>query len=38
VPGRTHDIGLIGDDHFARRRIEDLGLSSARWRLSIIGS
>ena len=26
VPGRTHDIGLIGDDHFARRRIEDLGV------------
>jgi hypothetical protein len=26
VPRRTHDIGLIGDDHFARRRIEDLGV------------
>ena len=26
MPGRTYDIGLIGDDHFARRRIEDLGV------------
>jgi hypothetical protein len=26
VPGRAHNIGLIGDDHSARCRIEDFGV------------